>query len=667
MAIHMNQLDNQYPQGIQRCANNEDGDCYPADKVCDGESCSATTTTQVTMTTEFPKLSYPGIVKRKLGSNHWDKIHEAIQGRKRDASECPSDYQLCPKSMNGGCCPNNRSCGTSSCYLTSAAPASACGVSGYTACGIDAGGKFLSHAKLYCDLSDRETGGCCPTGYSCEIDGCSASPGVSYSETCGVNSYLCPASLNYGCCKNGMGCGLNNCYSTAVTTFTLTETLTTTDSDSRTQTLTSTLVTASTPASPSVAANTSKASAVPKLTPTATAIAKVEATSGSATSGGATTSSGLTKPEIGGIIGGAAFILLVILIAAFCILRRLKKATKAFKEAKTRSGSNAPRSHRYRPSYPSPSDMSSISTDPLQMTSSEASRSVRNYSHPATERFSSDRHDGPEVVTPPSFNPYSPFSPHAYPSNRAQTQGRGYYPVATSDSAYSQTSSGRRNPSVESTPPLQQPQSYFDIPPHQQSELPDFRNQNLRHGHDVSPIRRPSQHGRNWSNASDVSASSSSPLVELDAGDDGELKFSLGKAWKVLGLGSWKGKVSTKRKPENLSLGGSPTTTLDRDLKTVLSNVPEEAGSFMNATEAEQEVDDDEIRVQRPRSSDTGRESRASRPRSGLSNAELREASIRNVVRAKPSKPKEIMIRNSGGAEASGSRNANGKADEAGF
>lgn len=154
MANQKNKVDNQYPEGIQRCANNKDGHCDPADKVCDGESCSATTTTQVTMMTVFPKISYQGIVKRKLGSNHWDKIHEAIQGRKRDASECPSDYQLCPKSMNGGCCPNNRSCGTSSCYLTSAASTSACGVSGYTACGIDAGGKFLSHAKLYRKLSD---------------------------------------------------------------------------------------------------------------------------------------------------------------------------------------------------------------------------------------------------------------------------------------------------------------------------------------------------------------------------------------------------------------------------------------------------------------------------------------------------------------------------------
>ncbi|CAD6439822.1 3a4d98ff-1986-4f8b-a5db-052ce4667ebf [Sclerotinia trifoliorum] len=652
MADRMNKVENRYPEDIQTCANNDDGNSYPADKDCDAESFLPTTTTQVAMTTRFPKLSYPGIIKRKLGSNHWDKIHEAIQGRKRDASECPTDYQLCPKSMNGGCCPNNRFCGTSSCYLTSAAPASACGVSGYTACGIDAGG------------------GCCPDGYSCEIDGCSASPGVSYSETCGVGSYLCPSSLNYGCCMNGMGCGMNDCYSTAISTFTLTETMTTTDSNSNTQTLTSTLVTASTPASPSVAVNTSKASAVPKLTPTATAIAKVKATTESTST---PTSSGLTKPEIGGIIGGASFILLVILIAAFCILRRLKKATKAYKEAKSRSGSSVPRSHRHRPSYPSPSDMSSISFDPLQMSGSQSSQSVRNKSHPTTEPFSFDRHDGPEVVTRPIFNTYSPFSPHAYPNIVSQTQGRGYYPVATSESVYSQTSSGRRNPSVESTPPLQQPQSYFDIPPRQQSGIPDFRNQNLRHGHDVSPVRRPSQHGRNWSNASDVSASSSSPLVELEAGDDGEQKFSLVKAWKVLGIGgNWKGKVSTKRKHENLSLKDSPTSTLDRDLKTVLSNVPEEAGSFINATEAEADGDGDEIRVQRPKSSDTGRESHASRPRSGLSNAELREASIKNVVKAKPSKVKEIMIRNSGGASESasvrgnGNGNGNEKAEEAG-
>jgi hypothetical protein len=102
------------------------------------------TTTAIIMTTKFPKESHPALKRRKLGSNHWDEIHEAIQGQKRDATECPSDYQLCPKSMDGGCCPNDRSCGKSSCYLvtTATATASACGIAGYTACGIAEGGMF---------------------------------------------------------------------------------------------------------------------------------------------------------------------------------------------------------------------------------------------------------------------------------------------------------------------------------------------------------------------------------------------------------------------------------------------------------------------------------------------------------------------------------------------
>jgi hypothetical protein len=45
--------------------------------------------------------------------------------------------------MNGGCCPNDRVCGTSSCFAATAAPASACGMSGYIACGIDDGGEYF--------------------------------------------------------------------------------------------------------------------------------------------------------------------------------------------------------------------------------------------------------------------------------------------------------------------------------------------------------------------------------------------------------------------------------------------------------------------------------------------------------------------------------------------
>jgi len=100
-----------------------------------------TTTREAAVTVTFPKITAgPSLLKRKLGSNHWDLIHEGIQGQKRDATACPADYQLCPESLNGGCCPNDRVCDTSSCLPTSAGPSSACGKLGYTACDAADGG-----------------------------------------------------------------------------------------------------------------------------------------------------------------------------------------------------------------------------------------------------------------------------------------------------------------------------------------------------------------------------------------------------------------------------------------------------------------------------------------------------------------------------------------------
>lgn len=89
-----------------------------------------------------PKITEPpSLMRRKLGSTKWDMIHEGIQGRKREAASCPTDFQLCPASLEGGCCPNDRECGTSSCYSPSTtAIVSACGVAGYVACDLDDGG-----------------------------------------------------------------------------------------------------------------------------------------------------------------------------------------------------------------------------------------------------------------------------------------------------------------------------------------------------------------------------------------------------------------------------------------------------------------------------------------------------------------------------------------------
>ena len=95
---------------------------------------------ETAVTLAYPKITQAPLLKRKLGSLKWDIIHEGIQGQKRDVASCGVDFKMCPQSMNGGCCPNDRVCGTSSCYASSAASASACGKAGYIACGIDDGG-----------------------------------------------------------------------------------------------------------------------------------------------------------------------------------------------------------------------------------------------------------------------------------------------------------------------------------------------------------------------------------------------------------------------------------------------------------------------------------------------------------------------------------------------
>ncbi len=101
-----------------------------------------------TVVLAYPKITEgPALVRRKLGSNHWGLVHEGIQGQKRDATICATDYSLCPQSLGGGCCPIGRVCGSSSCYPSSAATASACGQVGYYGCGVEEGGQCFSRTR----------------------------------------------------------------------------------------------------------------------------------------------------------------------------------------------------------------------------------------------------------------------------------------------------------------------------------------------------------------------------------------------------------------------------------------------------------------------------------------------------------------------------------------
>ncbi|KAF8851691.1 hypothetical protein BDZ45DRAFT_730728 [Acephala macrosclerotiorum] len=436
-----------------------------------------------------PKITDgPALVGRKLGAMQWDAIHDGFLWKRGAGSLCPTSYSLCPSSVGGDCCPDNYVCGTSSCTPNTAGPATACGLSGYIACPIADGG------------------GCCPSNYLCAASSCSPRPGA-LTSSCSANSFACPASLGGGCCSNGMGCKVGGCYFTTPVVFTLTNTITTTDASSNTVTLTSTVTSTTISGAPNPTDTLSVNSVVVQIPASATPVAKTQATSTSTPGGG-----GLSTAALGGIIGGAIFFLSAILIAAIFIIRSLNRATKEM--ANSRASYTAPRSGRG--SQPGPSmnpDIDALSVDPLMITGSSVAGSMRRTSgqSPHTNLPEMEGSNSPPVFLSP-FSPRSPPHTH-YP--------KGYNPVASSESQYSQSSGGYRNHSLDSSPPLgQNPNGvdYFNLP----------RNNN--NGNRVSLVssqggRRPS-HGRNYSNSSEVSQSSSR-AAELDAGNDGGGKNSL--------------------------------------------------------------------------------------------------------------------------------------------
>lgn len=99
---------------------------------------------QTTTVNIHPKITAAPAIKEKLGSTEWDGVHEEIRRRKRNDETCAKDYQLCPKSLGGGCCPNDRVCGDTGCLPLPATTVLACGKEGYIACGLENGGMLLN-------------------------------------------------------------------------------------------------------------------------------------------------------------------------------------------------------------------------------------------------------------------------------------------------------------------------------------------------------------------------------------------------------------------------------------------------------------------------------------------------------------------------------------------
>lgn len=116
-------------------ATRQEGDGFVVDHIT-----VVTIATTETQERGYPKVTAAPVIKRKLGSVKWDGIHERMQARKRDGESCPKDYQLCPQTVGGGCCPKDRVCGENSCLPSTATNSLACGRENYIACGLDDGG-----------------------------------------------------------------------------------------------------------------------------------------------------------------------------------------------------------------------------------------------------------------------------------------------------------------------------------------------------------------------------------------------------------------------------------------------------------------------------------------------------------------------------------------------
>lgn len=189
--------------------------------------------------------------------------------------------------------------------------------------------------------------------------------GSPYTLGCPASHTLCPSSLSYGCCKSGMGCAVNQCYSTEAKTITTTRIITTTKNGNPT-TYETIATTVKIPEAPTVLPTGGSSddsgnndqfvfkyfpSAVPKVSPTSAA----EDDDG----GG----SGLSTGALAGIIAGAVAFLIIVLLAAFIIIRHLNKVVATVSSSlQSNSTKSRPPMREFKPTD---SEVDVFSVDPL--------------------------------------------------------------------------------------------------------------------------------------------------------------------------------------------------------------------------------------------------------------------------------------------------------------
>ncbi|KFY48072.1 hypothetical protein V495_01641 [Pseudogymnoascus sp. VKM F-4514 (FW-929)] len=414
------------------------------------------------------------------------------------ADECPQNYSLCPSSLSGGCCPDDHSCGTSSCYATTPPSLDICTQLGYQECRLVDGG------------------GCCMAGYQCASNSCIPTSSSASSTPCEASSTYC-ASVLGGCCHSNYGCGDGFCYQTSFPTVKITVAKTITDSKGHlttVNTVVNTVYSAST--QPTLKPSPVPTAAIPRFTPTSLPVAKVASTPGS--------SSGLSKGALAGIIVGVVLILIAIIGTGWFLLRRINAVAKSEGRHTSGSGSNRTPMSKNRSggpkggpsSGPTNIDFDNMSIDPLMMTSSGTA--TPHLSRPTPTHNSSYDTQVTQINQPLQSPALSPPLPSPYTSTLGNPQG-GYQAVPLADAQYFDTrhhsgQGGQGSPNNVSPYSPGYPTSASWGEP---LADPAVRDQNLRFGRPSAPPGG----NRHWSQISDVSALSAgsgpgSGVAELD-------------------------------------------------------------------------------------------------------------------------------------------------------
>ncbi len=228
--------------------------------------------------------------------------------------------------------------------------------------------------------------------------------------------------------KSGMACGQGYCYETSAATFSVSSTVTTTNSKGDIITTTVTEATVITPgpgpgtSDPTSTAAMVIATSIPKL-------AAIEVDNGQG-------KQGLTQAQLGGIIAAVIIVLIAISLAAFFIIRRLRKTAEIVQAAESRRGTSSgnQRSHKHSFGQPSISEVDGFDINPSMQSPSIRPSHLRSGSDTSyTERWPNSTTHAPSTSSTP---PVWPGQFNAAQIREAPSEAPVYNSVDTSNAAY---------------------------------------------------------------------------------------------------------------------------------------------------------------------------------------------------------------------------------------